>query len=63
MLESIKEGMTDKAPNMRMQTLKFLQNSIAKKDAKTVKSLLDMIVKLAGDGTLEVREKVVELVT
>jgi hypothetical protein len=62
MLESIKEGMTDKAPNMRVQVLTFLQNSITKKDAKAMKSLLDMLVKLASDGTLEVREKVVELV-
>jgi hypothetical protein len=36
---------------------------VYKKDAKAVKSLLDLLVKLAGDGTLEVREKVIEVVS
>jgi len=61
-LDSIKEGLTDKAPNMRQQTLKLVQSSITKKDGKTVRSLMDTLLKLTTDGAAEVRDKVIEVI-
>lgn len=47
---------------MRLQTLKFIQSSITKKDQKTVKSMLDIFLKLTTDGAVEVRDKVIEVI-
>jgi hypothetical protein len=46
---------------MRVQILTLLNNYITKKDMKTMKGLLDTLVKLVTDGAVEVREKCVEV--
>jgi hypothetical protein len=46
---------------MRVQILNLLNNYITKKDMKTMKGLLDILVKLVTDGAVEVREKCVEV--
>lgn len=62
MLESIKEGLVDKAPQMRQQTLKFVQDSMTKKDGKIIRQLFDCFLKLTTDGAAEVRDKVIEVI-
>ena len=55
MIEPIKDGLIDKAPNMRLQTLKFLQTSMTNKDGKAVRLLMESLLKLTSDGAAEVR--------
>ena len=48
-MDDIKEGLEDKAYNMRLQVIKFLANFVGKKDQRTqqcLKGLLDKICKL-----------------
>lgn len=42
--------------------MKMLEGTLGKKDMKTMRVLLDAIVKLATDGAVEVRDKFVELI-
>lgn len=61
MTERIKENLADKAPNMRVETLVFLKNSIKeRKQAKFVKSFIESLKCLMNDATVEVREKTFE---
>lgn len=52
--EEIKEGLHDKAANMRLQSLKFLKNMIGSKDKKimgTYKNLTNSFCEMNSDGS------------
>lgn len=57
-IDNIKEGLNDKSPLMKEETLKFLLNFLQKKDSKSanfLRSLVDRIISLTEDGTAKVR--------
>lgn len=60
-MKEIRIGLDDKAPSMRMQTLKFLMNFISKnsKSVPNIRELLDKIIKMNEDGNAEVRNMAV----
>jgi len=52
--EDIRDGLKDKAPNMRLQTLKLIEKMLSKKDKKMVgsfKNLTLLIIDLNQDGS------------
>lgn len=61
--EGIKEGLADKAPNMRIQILKLVSEfvSTGKKDPKAIKLILDNVIKMTADAASEVRTKASEV--
>lgn len=64
LVEDIKEGLKDKAPTMRFQTLKFIEKLVSKRDKKmmgTFKNLTLQIVDLNQDGASEVRDKALDV--
>lgn len=65
LMEDIKAGLEDKAPNMRRQVLKFLRNFASNKtDQKVIaqmRGIVDRIAKMTEDGSAEVRVEALEL--
>lgn len=62
MIEKIKQNLTDKAPNMKVETLNFVKNAFKqKKQAKAAKSLMETLKFLMNDATVEVRDKAFEV--
>lgn len=64
MIEDIKKGLNDKAPNMRLQTLIFVQKMSLKKNKRMMpafKALTIQIVDLNQDGSSEVRDKALDV--
>lgn len=62
-LDNIKDGLNDKSPQMKEETLKFLSNFFNKKDSKTInifRSMLDKIIQLTEDGSAKVRSQALE---
>lgn len=54
MIEDIRKGLNDKAPNMRLQTLIFVQKMSLKRNKKMMpafKTLTIQIVDLSQDGS------------
>lgn len=57
-MENIKEGLNDKSPLMKEETLKFMLNFLQKKDNKStnvLRTLVDRIINLTEDGAAKVR--------
>lgn len=67
LLDDIKDGLKDKAPNMRLQTLKFLEKILTtskptdKKLINTMKILTTSFVDMNQDGSSEVRDKSIDI--
>lgn len=64
LIDDVKEGLSDKAPNMRFQVLKFIEKLVTKKDKKMLnafKILTVQIVQLSQDGSSEVRDKALDV--
>ena len=63
-MEDIREGMKDKAAHMRLQSLKFIENCLVKKEKKIsnpMKILTLAIVDMNQDGSSEVRDKAIDI--
>ena len=65
-MEDIRSGLDDKAPVMKCQTMRFVNNLARRRDTKVknaLKQLLDRLVKMTEDGSAEVRKQSVGLLS
>lgn len=62
-VQNIKDGLNDKSPQMKDETMKFMQNFFGRKEPKimnTLRTFLDKIIQLTEDGTVKVRSQALE---
>ncbi len=62
-IQNIKDGLNDKAPQMKEETLKFMENFFNRKEQKIINTLrifTDKIIQLSEDGSAKVRSQALE---
>ena len=62
-MEYIKDGLNDKSPLMKEETMKFLKHFMPKKDQKItnlIRNILDKLIQLTEDGAAKVRSQSLE---